>query len=81
MLYPLGCLVTPYSASPLRMNEIRWPDELLKVTGRPFATTTPESLLAVPAASPLPRRADGLDIVAEFRLRKHDPVPHGRVLP
>jgi hypothetical protein len=48
MACPVEYWVTPYSVSPLRMSGIQRPEELSKVTLRPFATTTPESLLAVP---------------------------------
>src|SRR5947207_1462781 len=57
MVYPvLRCLVTPYIARPFRVSGIHGPDELFKVIVRPFATTTPESLLA--PTSPLPRRVE-----------------------
>jgi len=48
-------LVTPYNAFPLHLSEIDGPDELCNVILRPVATTTPESLLALPATSPPPR--------------------------
>jgi hypothetical protein len=41
---PLEWMVTPYSVSPLRMRDVHWPDELFRVTPRPFGATTPESL-------------------------------------
>src|SRR6267142_6702648 len=39
-----GSGLRPYNASPRCAREVHAPDELLSVTPRPFATTTPESL-------------------------------------
>ena len=58
MVYPVPRWLTPYRASPSCMSEIHWPFELFKVTVRPLAATTPESLFTAPAASALPRRVD-----------------------
>src|SRR6266850_5872495 len=55
MVRPERWVVTPYSALPLRLSMIHGPDELFKVIPRPLATTTPESLVFLPAISPLPR--------------------------
>jgi len=38
----------PCSASPLRVSRVHRPVELFRVTSRPFAMTTPDSLVAVP---------------------------------